>query len=157
MNLLARSKFIDARDLAAWMTTLVEEGTRGLFNATGPADPINMGDLIEAVSKLFNSRREIVWVPSDWLSARGVRGDDAPFFWCRSLKDAVLGELWLSYEVSSAKAVEQGMRLRSPHETLADNLSWYMSLPQERQHKPRTGWSAEMERELLNEFRASSS
>ena len=42
-------QFIDVRDLGDWMLCLLEQGTRGTFNATGPAGgaPIGWGTLID--------------------------------------------------------------------------------------------------------------
>src|SRR5260221_13589599 len=40
-------QFIDARDLAAWTLDSVEAGRTGVFNLTGPAQPLTFGDLLE--------------------------------------------------------------------------------------------------------------
>jgi 2'-hydroxyisoflavone reductase len=145
-------QFIDARDLAIWMANVIQDRVTGIFNATGPREPMNMGELIEAIADLIPSRSEIFWAPAEWLSAKGVRGDDGPFFWCRLLQDALPSELWLSYEVSSAQALGRGLHLRSAAETIIDNLNWYRTLSDERQMKPRTGWSASSERTMLEAF-----
>ena len=62
----ATTQLIDARDLARWMVRLLEAGTTGTFNATGPATPLTMADAISACA-LSSVRPNLVWAPEQLL------------------------------------------------------------------------------------------
>ena len=83
---------INARDLAAWLVTTVEEETAGVFNAVGPSVP--MADVIDAcgdsdakatsVDEDFLLDRDVVpwmelplWMPEDDPSGAGSCGSAA--------------------------------------------------------------------------------
>ena len=44
-------QFIDVRDLGAWLVQVVEDGTTGVFNATGPEKRLGMGELLTACQR----------------------------------------------------------------------------------------------------------
>jgi 2'-hydroxyisoflavone reductase len=48
-------QFIDVRDLGEWIVHATTAGTRGVFNATGPATPLGIGDLLSACRKASRS------------------------------------------------------------------------------------------------------
>ena len=48
-------QFVDARDLAAWLVTLALEGPDGVFNATGPAEPLAFSELLERARAALGS------------------------------------------------------------------------------------------------------
>ena len=51
--------------------------------------------------------------------------------------------------MSSARAVEKGLRFRDLETTVTDTLAWHRQRPAEQQQKLRAGLSAEREAELL--------
>jgi 2'-hydroxyisoflavone reductase len=152
-NPLAPIQFIDARDLAEWLIRMVESNETGTYNAAGPMMTMTMCELLGAVRSLFSTPLQLTWVSSQWLTEQKVTADQAPFFWVRDPQSAQPDELWLSYRVSSAKAHAKGLAYRPLSSTLADNLSWFRSLPEERQASPRSGWTEKYERELLMSWR----
>src|SRR6266705_643134 len=48
-------QFIDARDLAEWTISMVENGETGTYNATGPAKPIGIGKMLDEIKDALNS------------------------------------------------------------------------------------------------------
>lgn len=85
------------------------------------------------------------------MNADGAHG--APFFWAKPPDVAAPDELWLSYRVSSERAISKGLTFRSLSTTLLDNLEWYAQLPADRQAMPRSGWTFEAEQVLLTAWR----
>jgi 2'-hydroxyisoflavone reductase len=49
-------QFIDVRDLAGWIVTMAERRQGGVYNATGPAQPLSMKDFLDTCR---NSTREV--------------------------------------------------------------------------------------------------
>src|SRR3954451_2530392 len=64
-------QIIDVRDLGAWLITLIEQGTVGVFNATGPKDRLAWGDLLQACRKATTTEHTVTWVPGDWIAKKG--------------------------------------------------------------------------------------
>ena len=115
----ASVQFIDVRDLVGWMLDLVESGTSGTFNATGPTEAISMGSFLDhAVSTLATSDTSLSWVDEESLKAAGV----GPY---------VEMPLWLPAELngmnrtSIARAIESGLTTRPLVETLRDTQAWF--------------------------------
>ncbi|MDP9226891.1 MAG: NAD-dependent epimerase/dehydratase family protein, partial [Actinomycetota bacterium] len=55
-------QLIDARDLAAWTVRMAAEATPGVFNATGPAERLSMGDLVMECARVTDSGAHFTWV-----------------------------------------------------------------------------------------------
>jgi 2'-hydroxyisoflavone reductase len=106
-------QFIDARDLAKWIVDMVERRETGVYNATGPEVPIQMGALLDELREPFRVPMNLASVPTSWLIEQGLRADDVPFFWVKNPEAAEHDELWLSYRVSSDKALAKGLVHRS--------------------------------------------
>jgi 2'-hydroxyisoflavone reductase len=60
-------QYIDVRDLAEWMVRLSEDGTNGVFNATGPGGHRTMEQLLEACRSALNPDAHLVWVDVETL------------------------------------------------------------------------------------------
>jgi len=137
-------QFIDVRDLAAWTVRTVAEGTTGVFNATGPMEPLPIGSLLEACKKASGSEATFTWVNAEFLAEQKVSPwSDMPV-WVPPV-GAEAG----SSRVSSAKALAKGLAYRPVEETAKDTLAWWKSQPEERQAKLRGGISPEREAEVL--------
>src|SRR5690606_39183861 len=67
------SQFVDVRDLALFMVKLVEEERRGIYNATGPAEPLQWGRFIAESHAALRPDAPLVWVDDyDFLRANGL-------------------------------------------------------------------------------------
>src|SRR3982751_5334321 len=65
-------QFIDARDLAEWTIRVAESRTSGTFNATGPAQPMTMREMLAGIAAAVRSDARLVWVPAEFLEAQKV-------------------------------------------------------------------------------------
>jgi len=139
---------IDARDLADWIVRMCETGQNGTFNAVGPAKPHTMQDVLAACKQVTKAEVRHTFIPSDYLRKNKLQ-EEFPIWSPPS------GDSAYFHKVSNAKAVAAGLTFRPLLETLTDTLSWWKTLPPERQAKPRAGLSAEKEAAILKAFRES--
>lgn len=135
-------QFIDARDLAAWMLDLVERQVGGVFNASGPAEPLNFGGFLDACRQALGSDAEFVWPDATFLAENEAQawtelplyaGDEGRGLCAASLR----------------RALAAGLRLRPVGTTCADTAQWAagIALP------PGIGLEAEREAKLLRLWR----
>lgn len=118
-DLPAQTQLIDARDLAHWLISCVENQTVGVFNATGPSVPLHA--VLAAARAVAGHTGELVPASSQWLSQKGV----AHWAGERSLP------LWLPWPewagmmtVDTSAAEAAGLRSRPLPQTFTDVLEW---------------------------------
>src|SRR5438093_2897264 len=134
-------QFIDARDLAEWTIRMAENRETGIYNATGPAKPLEIGQMLNEIKDALHSSATFTWLPSDFLQQQKVEAwSDMP--------------VWAGDELGLARtkidrALAKGLTFRPLAETSRDTLVWFKSLPQERQSKLRAGLTPEREAEVL--------
>src|SRR4029079_13467480 len=63
---------IDARDLAAFMAHLLENGTSGIYNASGPEPPTSLGAILDAAAEISGTRPEVAWRSLEFLTEHNV-------------------------------------------------------------------------------------
>lgn len=138
------TQFIDVRDLAEWTVRVVEQKQSGIFNATGPAEPVTMGRLLET-SRQVSGRDgvRIHWISESFLLENNVRPwEDLPLYIAES-DPATAG----ADQVSIQKALSAGLTFRPLEDTLRSTLDWAKSRPAD--HVWRAGLTREREAELL--------
>ncbi len=137
-------QFIDARDLAEWTIDMVEMKQTGLYNTTGPAKPLTMGDFLRACKTTLNSDANFIWAGEAFLLEQQV----TPF---------VEMPLWVPEDAGvllatdCRKAITAGLTFRPIDETIRDTLAWDQTRPADREW--RAGLSPQRERELLAKMR----
>ena len=142
-------QFTDVRDLAEWTIRVAEQRTVGLFNATGPASPITMREMLAAIAQGIEVDPKLVWAPADALKANHVSAwSDMPVWFSGQ------GETSGFHRRDFSRAVAKGLIYRPLPLTAADTLAWFRTLPAERQGKLRAGLTAEREADLLAKLRA---
>jgi 2'-hydroxyisoflavone reductase len=133
---------IDVRDLAAWTVAMVEAGATGVYNATGPERPLELGDILAACKAAAGSNAEPVWASAEALKEAGV----APWvelpLWVPEAPDT----LGFS-QINCAKAIAAGLRFRPIADTIADTLAWANARPVD--HEWRAGLAPDKERAAL--------
>ncbi|HEX8824847.1 MAG TPA: SDR family oxidoreductase [Archangium sp.] len=140
------AQFIDVRDLAAWTILTLENKDFGIFNATGPAKPLTMKELLEACQKASGGNATFTWADAAFLEKHKVRPwMDMPV-WVPAQ-----GEMAGMSGVSNARAMARGLKFRPVEDTARDTLTWFNGLPPERQAElgKRAGLPPEREREVL--------
>lgn len=138
------TQFIDARDLAAFVVHLIEQRTMGTFNADAQPGALTMGRVLEACHEAAANDATTTWVDAGFLVQNGaVPWSELPLWIPASGESAGFGR------VSVARAQAAGLSYRTLGATVADTLSWFRTLPAERQQKLRAGLAPEREVELL--------
>jgi len=137
-------QLVDVRDLAAWMIRMVEPHATGLFNATGPAGSLTMGELLETGRQALGGTARFDWVADEFLLAQ----EDPvtlPFWVPTSSVKAGL----LTMDCSRARAA--GLKFRPLPETYQDMAAWLDTRPAD--HAWKTGLTATREAGLLTAWR----
>ena len=134
-------QFIDARDLAEWTIRMAENRETGIYNATGPAKPLEIGQMLNQIKDALHSSATFTWLPAEFLQQQKVEAwSDMP--------------VWAGDELGLARtkidrALAKGLTFRPVAETARDTLAWFKSLPQDRQSKLRAGLTPEREAGVL--------
>jgi len=145
------TQFIDSRDLAIFIVSLLEHRTTGVFNAAGPAKPFSIGELLDCCKKVSNSNARFTWVDAEFLKENKVNGwTDLPV-WVDP-KEGGIGLITSNI----SKALAAGLTFRPLPETVRDTLAWYKKEPAERRAKMKAGLTADREKELLVAWHAKS-
>lgn len=135
---------IDVRDLAKWIVAMIEQQATGIYNVTGPANPMNFKQLLKECQDVTNSDATLTWVNEDFLIEHQIQ-------------DWIEIPLWLSYKrnmpgflnVSIEKALKAGLTFRPISETIKAVLDE----DKEKIDKNQNGINTEKERILLNEWK----
>ena len=110
-------QFIDARDAAAWHLLQAARGTTGIFNLTGPAQPLTISGLLQAARDTLNPAAQLMWVGEKFLLDAGVAPwSDLPVW----LPQAQAG----LHRIDIQRALATGLQCRPLADTLADTAGW---------------------------------
>ncbi|MGO8947642.1 MAG: SDR family oxidoreductase [Ktedonobacterales bacterium] len=121
----ASVQFIDARDLAAWMLEMAERRQAGTYNATGPATPLSMGELLDVCQRVSESDARFTWANEQFLNQQGVSAwTDLPL-WVPPSDLSFASFL----AVNCHKAIAAGLVFRPLEQTVRDTLTWEIKRP----------------------------
>jgi 2'-hydroxyisoflavone reductase len=137
-------QYIDVRDLAAFMRRCAEQRPSGRFNACTPPGAHTMGELLQSGKRVSGSNATFVWADPAFIQANGLMEKGEIPIWLPP-SGALAGALL----VSSARAVQQGLRFRDLDTTVRDTLEWHNKRPAEQRQKLAVGLTPEREAELL--------
>lgn len=126
-NPKAQVQVIDARDLAAWNLRLINEKTTGVFNATGPAEPLSMEETLNAINEALGGKSAFTWIPSEFLVAQQVGPWMEMTLW--------LGSDEAEMKADVSRAVAAGLTFRPIEEISKDTYEWASSRPTDYQWK----------------------
>jgi 2'-hydroxyisoflavone reductase len=131
-----RVQLIDARDLASWILAGVESRLTGAYNATGPAAPLTLGELLETCRTVTGGDARFTWVEDRVLLASCERPLQELPLWapaaCRGMS-----------AIDCRRAIAAGLTFRPLAETVRDTLAAHPAGPL------RAGLTREREAELL--------
>lgn len=133
---------VDVRDLAAWIVTLVEQRTAGVFNATGPTT--RLADALAAAAEVGGSGSRPRRVAPEILAGLGVQNWMGP----ASLPLWISDPDWRGFAtMDTTRARAAGLRTRPLRETFAAALAYEESRdPADR----KAGLTDEDERRVLD-------
>jgi 2'-hydroxyisoflavone reductase len=134
---------VDVRDLAAFLIDRMEAADADVYGVVGPAEPINMRDVLETARTASGVDTTFRWVDEGFLHALGPETGQWLPMWHPELPGF--------HAYDARKAVAAGLRHRPFADTVADTLAW----DDERGRPPlRAGLPAGKERELLDAWRS---
>jgi len=137
-------QFIDGRDVAEWTIRMVEKGETGIYNATGPAKQLGIGEMLETMKNTLKSEAKFTWVNADFLATQKVEPwSDMPV-WIPPRGEEAGGN-----QINNKRAIAKGMTFRSLADTTRDTVAWFKSQPPDRQAKLKAGLTPEREAEVL--------
>ncbi len=142
-------QFIDARDLGQWMISVAENRYFGIYNATGPEQPLPMRDMLTGMKDALDSDAVFTWADAEWLAEHSVRPWSHMPVWYPEVE----GMEGFS-RFSIARALEKGLTFRPLAVTTRDTVAWHRTRPAEEQENMRAGLSAEREAEVLEAWHA---
>lgn len=149
-------QFVDVRDLADWLVGGAERGTAGVFNATGPSEPLAMRSLFETCRAVSGSDADPVWVEEAFLVQREVGQWLELPLWV----DTADPESAHLMDVDASRALAAGLSFRALDETVSDTLAWAATRSDPGQGTQvmgpasSVGLAPERERELLDAWRS---
>jgi 2'-hydroxyisoflavone reductase len=119
-------QFVDARDLARWLVQLALEGPGGVFNATGPLEPLTFGELLDRMRAALGSDARFVWTDAGRILDVGVQPWTELPLWLPDDDYAGMARADIS------RAADAGLRFRPLEETTVDTLAWDRTVPGDR-------------------------
>jgi 2'-hydroxyisoflavone reductase len=144
------TQFIDVRDLAEWTLAMVEGRQVGVYNATGPREPLPFGELLDACRAASPTDARFTWVDEAFLARHEVGPWIELPLWIPDSDPDMAGFA----RVSCAKAIAAGLAFRDLASTIRDTLVWAHSRPGD--YTWRAGLTPAREAELLEQWRAQS-
>lgn len=136
-------RFVDVRDLAAWMLDSARRRLPGVVNVPGPRDTTTLGELLRTGVEATGSRAELVWVDDAALLNAGV----APWTELPLWVPAGSGfDAWT--DVSDERARLAGIRYHPVHDTVFDTWRWMRGM-REPAVAPGLGLDPDKERRIL--------
>lgn len=132
---------IDARDLAEWILRMAADRATGTFNATGPAYPLTMAEVLSEAKRVSSSETTITWVPDDFLEQQQVGAWVEVPLWIPEREGPGVGD------VNCARALAAGLTFRPLAGTIRATLDWLATRPAD--YTWKAGLTPEREAEVL--------
>jgi 2'-hydroxyisoflavone reductase len=138
-------QYIDGRDFAEWTIRMAENGQTGIYNATGPARPTGIGEMLDGIKTALKSNAKFIWVDEKFLTAQKIEAwSDMPVW--AGAEDGIT-------RTNISRALSAGLTFRPLDVTARDTLAWFKSRPQDRQLHMKAGLTPEREAEVLTAWR----
>ena len=113
-------QFIDVRDLAEWIVTMMDRQETGAYNAHGLPETFTMQAVLEACRSASNSDATFTWVSESFLLQENVASwSEMPLWLPEEAAPHLAGFMFVSPE----KAIHAGLRFRTLEETVRDTLN----------------------------------
>jgi 2'-hydroxyisoflavone reductase len=137
-------QFIDVRDLAEWIVTMLERKETGAYNAHGLPETFTMQTVLEECMSASNSDATFTWVSESFLLQENVAAwSDMPLWLPEEAAPHLAGFMFVNPE----KAIQAGLRFRPLKDTVRDTLQWAQANLRDR--KLKAGIDRDKEQTLL--------
>lgn len=113
-------QLIDARDLATWMLDMIEARRSGVFNATGPDQPLTFGTFLETCVADVNPDARLVPVSEAFLAEQQVQPWSELPLWIPSSDRSMNGFM----QIDCRRAIAAGLRFKPLAATIRDTVAW---------------------------------
>ena len=144
-------QFIDARDIADWTVSMIEQKRTGVYNCNGVPGVATMEDLLDECKAVSRSDASFVWVDEEFLEREQVAAWSELPLWLPESDERLKGFMFASVD----KAIDAGLTFRSLTDTVADTLAWHQTTTGNENMK--AGLDPEKEQVLLRQWENSSS
>ena len=139
-------QFIDVRDLAEWIVSMVERKETGIYNAHGVPKTLTMQTVLDECRAVSQSDASFSWVSEAFLLQHEVAAwSEMPLWLPEEAAPHLKGFMFVSCE----KAVRAGLTFRSLNDTVGATLNCYQTDPR----KLKAGLDSDKEEALLRELR----
>jgi 2'-hydroxyisoflavone reductase len=153
-------QYIDVRDLAEFMVTLMDGKSNGTFNVAGPAAKQTFEQFLEGIRPLAKTPVTYTWMDDyEWLKAFPLRKNANG-----TMSGYTYNVPWVLPEgdelghqqISNRKAIAAGLRFRPLLTTARDTITWRESaaVPEALRKQPRYAVTPEQEQALLAAWKA---
>jgi 2'-hydroxyisoflavone reductase len=140
-------QFIDVRDLAEWIVSMIERGAAGVYNANGPTSSVKMQNVLEESKTVSDSNASFTWASEDFLLQETVSAwTEMPFWLPEEAAPHLKGFMFINCD----KAVQADLRHRPLSDTIRDTLTWYQTSRANEELK--AGINAQKEQTLLRKW-----
>lgn len=143
-------QLIDGRDIARWALHCAETRISGIFNTTGPAVPLAIGNVLATIATIAGAQPNLIWVSDEFLLGQSVQPLDGVPLW-------VPPEYGYFFKVNISKALDAGLSFRPLADTTRDTLEWLQTAAGQVKQAGRmgieSGLAPEREAEMLAEWR----
>lgn len=140
-------QFIDVRDLAEWLVSMIERKETGAYNAHGLPATITMKNVLDECKSASGSDAVFTWVPESFLLQENVVSwSEMPLWLPVEAAPHLKGFMFVSCD----KAVASGLRFRPLERTIGDTLQWAQSALRNRELK--AGIDSDREQALLRKW-----
>jgi 2'-hydroxyisoflavone reductase len=137
-------QIIDARDLANFTVDCVEKKITGVYNTVTPKGSYTIGDLMNDSVAVTTADMDPVWIDSRFLDDLELPDGQSIPIWSSPQGDGKSVAM-----IDGTRARAKGLQNRPPRETCRDIVSWWKTLPADRQGAVRAGLSASTEAEII--------
>ncbi|RXJ00914.1 NAD-dependent epimerase/dehydratase family protein [Anaerobacillus alkaliphilus] len=137
-------QFIDARDLAAYIVSGIEQKVTGIYNVTGPKETLTFEGFLSTCRSVLNDDVSFTWVDDQFLAKNEVgHWIEMPLY----IPEAMSGMLAANID----KALSTGLSFTSLEKTIQDTYQWDVerNIPVSDR---KAGLAAEKEAVVLNAY-----